>query len=210
MSLLYLHFESDERAGRLTKLARSGAHIIVTEPRWPGFWELAKREKPIAIAVDFSHAPSHAVETADYIAKARETKETPLFLLRVPEDRLDVVRKRLSQATIVTESELAERLAVMEREALNRALEKKEAAAVARRTAQAAKKAAKKLAAGGPAAKAPARKLASRPAPAAKVKAPAAEKKAVPKKSAPKKSTARKSPPKRATARKSKKTPKRK
>lgn len=209
MSLLYLHFESDERAGRLTKLARSGAHIIVTEPRWPGFWELAKREKPIAIAVDFSHAPSHAVETADYIAKARETKETPLFLLRVPEDRLDVVRKRLSQATIVTESELAERLAVMEREALNRALEKKEAAAVARRTAQAAKKAAKKLAA-GPAAKAPARKPASRPVPAAKVKAPSAAKKAVPKKSAPKKSTARKSPPKRATAGKSKKPPKRK
>lgn len=209
MSLLYLHFESDERAGRLTKLARSGAHIIVTEPRWPGFWELAKREKPIAIAVDFSHAPSHAVETADYIAKARETKETPLFLLRVPEDRLDVVRKRLSQATIVTESELAERLAVMEREALNRALEKKEAAAVARRTAQAAKKAAKKLAA-GPAAKAPARKLASRPAPAAKMKAPAAAKKSAPKKSAAKKSTARKSPPKRATAGKSKKPPKRK
>src|SRR5687767_15830315 len=52
MSLLYLHFESDERAGRVTKLARSGAHIIVSEPRWPGFWELAKREKPIAVAVE--------------------------------------------------------------------------------------------------------------------------------------------------------------
>jgi hypothetical protein len=202
MSLLYLHFESDERAGRLTKLARSGAHIIVTEPRWPGFWELAKREKPIAIAVDFSHAPSHALETADYISKARETKETPLFLLRVPEDRLDVVRKRLSQASLVTESELAERLAVMEREALARALEKKEAAAVARRTAQAAKKAAKKLAA-GPAAKAPSRKPAPRPAAAAA----AAKKKPT---SAAKKSPPKKGPPKRAAAGKSKKPPKRK
>jgi hypothetical protein len=200
MSLLYLHFESDERAGRLTKLARSGAHIIVTEPRWPGFWELAKREKPIAIAVDFSHAPSHALETADYISKARETKETPLFLLRVPEDRLDVVRKRLSQASLVTESELAERLAVMEREALARALEKKEAAAVARRTAQAAKKAAKKLAA-GPAAKAPSRKPAPRPAAAAAKKKPT---------SAAKKSPPKKGPPKRAAAGKSKKPPKRK
>jgi hypothetical protein len=199
MSLLYLHFESDERAGRVTKLAKSGAHIIVTEPRWPGFWELAKREKPIAVAVDFSHAPSHALETADYIAKARETKETPLFLLRVPEDRLDVVRKRLSQAAIVTEAELAERLAVMEREALARALEKKEAAAVARRTAQAAKKAAKKLAA-GPAPKTPARKPPPRAAPAAKKKPSAPAKKAPPKKS----------PPKRAAAGKSKKHPKRK
>lgn len=190
MSLLYLHFESDERAGRLTKLARSGAHIIVTEPRWPGFWELAKREKPIAVAVDFSHAPSHALETADYIAKARETKDTPLFLLRVPEDRLDVVRKRLSQAAIVTEAELAERLGVMEREALARALEKKEAAAVARRTAQAAKKAAKKLAAGPPAkapSKAPAKKAASRSTAAVKKKPSAPAKKAAPKKSAARK-----------------------
>lgn len=202
MSLLYLHFESDERAGRLTKLAKSGAHIIVTEPRWPGFWELAKREKPIAVAVDFSHAPSHALETADYIAKARETKETPLFLLRVPEDRLDVVRKRLSQAAIVTEAELAERLAVMEREALARALEKKEAAAVARRTAQAAKKAAKKLAA-GPAPKTPPRKApprAAAAAAAAKKKPSAHAKKAPPKKS----------PPKRATAGRSKKPAKKK
>ena len=195
MSLLYLHFESDERAGRLTKLAKSGAHIIVSEPRWPGFWELAKREKPIAVAVDFSHAPSHALETADYIAKARETKETPLFLLRVPEDRLDVVRKRLSQASIVTEPELAERLAVMEREALARALEKKEAAAVARRTASAAKKAAKKLAAGP--AKAPVRKPAPRAAVVAKKKPSAPAKKAPPKKSAPKKKKSSKKPAKR-------------
>ena len=192
MSLLYLHYESDERAGRVQKLARSGAHIIVSEPRWPGFWEIAKRDKPIAIAVDFSHAPSHALETADYIAKARETKDTALYLLRVPEDRLDVVRKRLPNASIVTEPELSERLAVMEREAQKRALEKKEAAAEARRTASAARQAAKK-AAGGPqkpaakSAKPP--KKAKPPAPPKKKSAPA------PKKSAAKKSAAKKAGP---------------
>lgn len=147
MSLLYLHFESDERAGRVQKVAKSGAHIIVAEPKWPGFWEIAKREKPLAVAVDFTHAPSHALETADYISKARETKDAALYLLRVPEDRLEMVQKRLPQAAIVTEPELAERLAIMEREAAARALEKKEAAAVARRSAAAAKKAAKKAAA---------------------------------------------------------------
>src|SRR5512143_1056783 len=165
MSLLYLHFESDERAGRVQKLAKSGAHIIVAEPKWPGFWEIAKREKPMAIAVDFTHAPSHALETADYISKARETRETPIYLLRVPEDRIEMVQKRLPQAGIVTEPELAERLVVMEREAAARALEKKEAAAVARRSAAAAKQAAKKAAAGGKAplkkTKAPSSKAAS-------------------------------------------------
>lgn len=188
MSLLYLHYEADERAGRVQKLARSGAHIIVSEPRWPGFWEIAKRDKPIAIAVDFSHAPSHALETADYIAKARETKDTALYLLRVPEDRLDVVRKRLPQAAIVTEPELSERLGVMEREAQKRALEKKEAAAQARRTASAARQAAKK-AAGGPLKPAP--KAAAAKAPK-KVKASPTPKKksaAMPKKAAAKKKT---------------------
>jgi len=139
MSLLYLHFESDERAARVQKIARSGAHIVVSEPKWPGFYEIAKREKPTAVAVDFTHAPSHALETADYLAKAKETREAALFLLRVPEDRLDLVRKRLPQAEIVTEQALALRLAEQEREAAKRALEKKEAAAQARRAAKAAK-----------------------------------------------------------------------
>jgi hypothetical protein len=179
VSLLYLHFESDERAGRVQKLAKSGAHVIVAEPKWPGFWEIAKREKPMAIAIDFTHAPSHALETADYISKARETRETPIYLLRVPEDRLEMVEKRLPQAGIVTEQELAERLAVMEREAAARALEKKEAAAVARRSAAAAKQAAKKAAAGGkgPAKKAKAPPPKAAPPAAARKKSPGTAKK---------------------------------
>ena len=188
MSVLYLHYESDERAGRVQKLARSGAHVIVSEPRWPGFWEIAKREKPIAVAVDFSHAPSHALETADYIAKAKETRDAALYLLRVPEDRLDVVRKRLPQAAIVTEPELSERLAVMEREAQKRALEKKEAAAEARRTASAARQAAKKAAGlpvKPPKALKPPKKV--KPVAVPKKKAAASPKKPVVKKSAPKK-----------------------
>ncbi|HEY6066341.1 MAG TPA: hypothetical protein VIY96_09310 [Thermoanaerobaculia bacterium] len=193
MSLLYLHFESDERAGRVQKLARSGAHVIVAEPKWPGFWEIAKREKPVAVAVDFTHAPSHALETADYISKARETRETPMYLLRVPEDRLEMVQKRLPQAGIVTEAELAERLAEIERAALARALEKKEAAAVARRSAAAAKKAAKKAGLMPP--KPPAKKA---KAPSGKPRAPERKKGAPPaRKSAPKKKSKAARPPKK-------------
>ena len=148
MSVLYLHFNSPERGGRTQKLARSGAHVVVTEPRWPGFFELAKKEKPYAIAVDFSHAPSHALETADYLAKARETREVPLFLLRVPDDRVEIVKKRLPQAPIMLEPELAVVLAEKEKEAQARAQEKKEAAALARKSAR-AKKAATAAAAAG-------------------------------------------------------------
>jgi hypothetical protein len=139
VSVLYLHFESPERDGRVQKLQRSGAHILVTEPRWPNFFELAKKEKPYAIAVDFTHAPSHALETADYLAKAKETRDATLYLLHIPPDRIDIVKKRLPHAPIVTEAELSERLVKAEREVQERAQEKKEAAAQARKSARAAK-----------------------------------------------------------------------
>jgi hypothetical protein len=193
MSVLYLHFEAPERHGRVQKLARSGAHIVLTEPRWPGFFELAKKEKPYAIAIDFSYAPSHALETSDYLAKARETREVSFFLLRVPSDRLDVVRKRLPQASVVTEDELSRILEQKEKEAAKRALEKKEAAALARRTARAKKAAAQ-------AATAPKPKAV--PAPKPKKAAPA---KAAPKKAAAKKPAKKKSSPKKSSSRPKKK-----
>jgi hypothetical protein len=139
VSVLYLEFENPDRSARVQKLSRSGAHIVVAEPRWPGFFEVAKKEKPYAIAIDFGQAPSHALETADYIAKAKETREAKLYLLRVPTDRADIVHRRLPQAPVVSESELGERLAEAEREAVARAKEKKEAAAQARKAARARK-----------------------------------------------------------------------
>jgi hypothetical protein len=139
MSVLYLQYESSDRNARVQKLGKSGAHIVPTEPRWPLFFELAKKEKPYAIAIDFHQAPSHALETADYIAKAKETRETPLYLLRVPEDRIDVVKKRLPNAPIVTEHDLAQILVVEEKKAQERAREKKEAASQARKNARAKK-----------------------------------------------------------------------
>ena len=170
MSVLFLDFESSERNGRVQKLARTGAHVVASEPRWPAFFELAKKEKPYAIAIDFSQAPSHSLETADYLAKAKETRDATIYLLRVPADRVDIVTKRLPQAAIVTDQELAARVTVAEKEAQERARQKKEAAAAARKNAR-ARVAGEKQAAPG--------KLvaAARPAKPAPVKPPAKAKK---------------------------------
>lgn len=193
MSVLYLHFESPEREGRVQKLARSGARVVVTEPRWPGFHEVAKKEKPFAIAIDFSAAPSHCLETADYLAKAKETRETPLYLLRVPDDRMDIARKRLPQAFFVTEQELSGRLAQIEKEALEKARQKKEAAAEARKLARAKLARAAAPAAGKASTPPGARKPAGAAKPAHKKPAAAARKPAGKKPARParKKGTAR-------------------
>ena len=189
MSVLYLHFDNDDRNSRLNRLQKSGAHVVVSEPRWPGFFELAKREKPYAIALDFSQAPSHALETADYLSKAKETRDAALFLLRVPADRQEAVSKRLPQATILTENELSGKLAQMEREAAERARQKKEAAAAAKKAAPAAGAAARAAAPrkgkppAAPAKPKPAAKAKAAPAPKKKAaKKPAAAKKPQPKK----------------------------
>src|SRR5262245_24489291 len=187
MSVLYLHFDNDDRAGRLARLQKSGAHVVVSEPRWPGFFELAKREKPYAIALDFSQAPSHALETADYLSKAKETRDAALFLLRVPADRQEAVSKRLPQATILTETELSGKLAQLEREAEERARQKKEAAAAAKKAARAAGAAARAAAAG----------KAKPAAPPAKPKAAAKAKAASSKKPAKKPAASKKSQPKK-------------
>src|SRR5215813_10403759 len=187
MSVLYLHFEAPERGARAQKLAKSGAHIVLTEPRWPGFFELAKKEKPYAIAIDFSYAPSHAMETSDYLAKARETRDVSFYLLRVPSDRLDIVRKRLPQASVVTEDELSRILEQKEKEAEQRALEKKEAAALARRNARAKKAAAQAAAAPKSKAAASAKpKKTARPKPTPKKAAKKLAKKPTKKKPSPK------------------------
>src|SRR3954454_23704306 len=98
MSVLYLAFDTNERVNRMAKLQKSGAHVVVAEPSWPGFFELAKREKPYAIALDFSEAPSHALETAEYMPEANESIDTAVALLGVPSDRVEAVQKRLPQA----------------------------------------------------------------------------------------------------------------
>ena len=189
MSVVYLHFDNEDRNSRLARIQKSGVHVVVAEPRWPGFFELAKREKPYAIAIDFSQAPSHSLETADYLSKARETRDAALFLLRVPADRQEAVTKRLPQATILTETELSGRLAQMEREAEERARQKKEAAAAAKKAARAAAGAAKAAAAGKgkPAAPAPKAKPAAKGKPAGALKKKPAKKPAAARKSQPKK-----------------------
>jgi hypothetical protein len=110
MTVLLLHFAGEARETKAERIAREGFRLVVEEPRWPTFYELAKREKPHSIIVDFSRAPSHAQETSDYLSKARDTREASLFAIHVPEDRIDVVRERVPKLQIVSEKELIARL----------------------------------------------------------------------------------------------------
>jgi hypothetical protein len=107
MKVLFLHFTGDARDAKAARLAKSGAELIVEEPRWPRFYELARKEKPAAIVIDFSRAPSHALETTDYLSKAKDTRDLELFAIHVFDDRKDLLKERVPKAQVYSERELA-------------------------------------------------------------------------------------------------------
>ena len=220
MKVLFLHFTGEARDAKAARLAKSGAELIVEEPRWPRFYELARKEKPAAIVVDFSRAPSHALETTDYLSKAKDTRDLELFAIHVFDDRKDLLKERVPKAQVYSERELAaviaDRLPKWEaaraaaeeaarEERQQRAEERKAAAAASRARAREKRLAAKAAAAAAapPSATPPAAaEKGGRPAPA-KPKKP--EKKKATPKSAPKKKpaasrAARKAPVRRPSA----------
>jgi hypothetical protein len=151
MKVLFLHFPSEARDAKAARLAKTGVQLIVEEPRWPHFYEVAKRERPAAIVIDFSKAPAHAQETADYLSKAKYTRDLELFAIHVFDERRDLLRERVPKIQTLSERELSavivERLPKWEadraaseqaarEERQQRAEEKKAAAAASRARAR--------------------------------------------------------------------------
>jgi hypothetical protein len=222
MKVLFLHFTGEARDVKAARLAKSGAELIVEEPRWPRFYELARREKPAAIVIDFSRAPSHALETTDYLSKAKDTRDLELFAIHVFDDRKDLLKERVPKAQVYSERELAsviadrlprwaaQRAAAEEaarEERQQKAEERKVAAAASRARAKERRLAAK---AAADAAEPPAEKPAPAPekprAAAVKPKKAAAapRKPAPPKKKTPPAKRKKPAPPRRAAPAKSK------
>jgi hypothetical protein len=151
MKVLFLHFPSEARDAKAARLAKTGVQLIVEEPRWPHFYEVAKRERPAAVVIDFSKAPAHAQETADYLSKAKYTRDLELFAIHVFDERRDLLRERVPKIQTLSERELSavivERLPKWEadraafeqaarEERQQRAEEKKAAAAASRARAR--------------------------------------------------------------------------
>jgi len=221
MKVLFLHFTGEARDVKAARLAKSGAELIVEEPRWQRFYELARKEKPAAIVIDFSRAPSHALETTDYLSKAKDTRELELFAIHVFDDRKDLLKERVPKAQVYSERELAsviaDRLpkwAALRAAAEEAAREERQQKAEERKVAAAASRARAKerrLAAKAAADASDPNREAAPPAPekpkaaaAKSKKAPAPRKSPPPKKKAPAARSKKTSAPRRAAPSKSK------
>jgi hypothetical protein len=108
VKVLFLHFASETRDAKAARIARSGVDLVVEEPRWPRFYELARRERPAAVIVDFSRGPAHALET---ISKAKDTRDLELYAIHVFDERRELLKERVPRAQAMSERELAQKLA---------------------------------------------------------------------------------------------------
>ena len=204
MKVLFLHFTGEARDAKAARLAKSGAELIVEEPRWPRFYELARKEKPAAIVIDFSRAPSHALETTDYLSKAKDTRDLELFAIHVFDDRKDLLKERVPKAQVYSERELASVIA----DRLPKWEAQRAAAEEAAREERQQKAEERKAAAAASRARAKERRLAAKAA-ADAAEPPREPAAAAPEKSKPAAAKARKPAPQKAAPRRKKVPPKR-
>lgn len=108
--LLYLHFDSPERAGRAHELEKHGFAVAVAEPVWPDCKALVHKLRPAAIILDASVRPSEVRECARALGETRATRSMPHLLLNVTPSDWATTRERAKWAEMVAWSRLAERL----------------------------------------------------------------------------------------------------
>ena len=190
MSVLYLDFAAPTGTPGRRSLPGPGPTSCLRIRGGPASSSWRRRRSPTRSRSTSQQAPSHSLETADYLAKAKETRDVAIYLLRVPEDRMDIGRQTPAAGRSSSrDQELSVRVTHAEKEAQERARQKKEAAAAARKNARAKAGAAEKAGAPGAAAGKPkaAAKAAAKPKkPAAPVKkGPAPKKKKAAAKTAP-------------------------
>ena len=87
--IFFMAFEAAGQYILIKKLRNMGHKLIVTEPRYPGFYDLLKQQvqPPEVVVCDASRLPSQAREACNYIRSLKAYRETPILLYNVrPED----------------------------------------------------------------------------------------------------------------------------
>ena len=101
--IFFMAFESAGQYPLVKQLRNLGHKIILTEPRYPAFYELLKQQvpPPDLFMCDASVQPSHARECGNYIRALKNHKQTPFIVYNVrPEDEARTL-ERIPGATLV-------------------------------------------------------------------------------------------------------------
>lgn len=105
MKVLVIQEEGEDRDKLVEFLEAGGAEVIVSRPTWPGFFHMAKEERPDVAVVDCSE-PGPGRECAGYLGETGFTNRIKVLAINVPPDRTDRLKARAPKARIVNLDDL--------------------------------------------------------------------------------------------------------
>ena len=120
MSVLYLHFEAPERDGRVQKLAKSGAHVVVSSPAGRASSSKPRRKSRTPSPSTSPTRPPTPWKRPTTSPRPRRRATRPSTCCAFPRIALEAVKKRLPAAAVVTEPELGRAPGAAEKEAARR------------------------------------------------------------------------------------------
>lgn len=97
--------EGPSRDSLVQFLESLGAEVIVSRPTWPGFFHVAKDERPDVAVVDCSE-PGPGRECAGYLGETGFTNRIRVLAINVPHDRENRLKARAPKATVVRVEDL--------------------------------------------------------------------------------------------------------
>lgn len=90
---MLMQFDTDPDATSRRNLVKSsGATVIETEPKWPAFFDAVQAQRPDLIVIACSRLPSHARDAARYLGEGFNTRDIPVILVDIPEDKADAFK----------------------------------------------------------------------------------------------------------------------
>lgn len=110
MKVLVIQEEGASRDQLVAFLKEGGADVVCSRPVWPGFFTVAKEERPDVAIVDASGNLSHARECAGYLGETAFTNRIKVLVINLPIDQVERLKRRAPKASVVNVDDLKEAL----------------------------------------------------------------------------------------------------
>lgn len=109
MKILVIQDEGSSRDKLVQFLEAGGAEVIASRPVWPGFFHVAKDERPDIAVVDCTE-PGPGREVAGYLGETGFTRQIKVLAINASPDRLERLKQRAPRARAVNLDDLADAL----------------------------------------------------------------------------------------------------
>jgi len=114
LKVMVIQEEGEARDKLVEYLKAGGAQVICSRPVWPGFFFMAKEERPDVALVDCSPDPGYGRECAGYLGETGFTRQIKVLAFNVPPDQERRLKLRAPKAKIVQLADIGRELSAID------------------------------------------------------------------------------------------------